>query len=114
MPNIERLTALLEYVEKLPVEQIDMQSFRNECGTTACLMGHAVSAFPDQLMWTKDNYIGRPFDPMAGDENYPGTVFFDLTESQWQAIFNDDIPNDRAVKNLREHVESWERAQATK
>jgi hypothetical protein len=87
MPNIERLTALLEYVEKLPVEQIDMQSFRNECGTTACLMGYAVDVFPGQFTWRYTPGWYSPVDVENPNESFRGSTFFELNGAEWDAIF---------------------------
>lgn len=110
MPNIERLTTLLEYVEKLPPESIDMQQFH--CGTTACLMGHAVGAFPEDFRWYEyDRYDLRP-EYIAGPiERHPGMIFFELDEAQWRSIFSGVIHNARAVENLRNKIERWKRAQ---
>jgi hypothetical protein len=105
MPNIERLTTLLEYVERLPIEQIDMHSFK--CGTTACLMGHAVSVFPDRLAWDEDGIAPEEID--FYEDTCPGAHFFDLTYGQWHSIFDSFIEADEAVSNLREYIERWER-----
>lgn len=102
MPNIERLTTLLEYVEKLDPELIQMENFK--CGTAACLMGHAVSVFPDHLKWDDE---GIPQEIGFPERFQPGSHFFELDARQWTRIFDGFIQGDLAVSNLREHIERW-------
>lgn len=54
MPNINKLTALLNHVTQLDEDDIDMNHWAsdvslNECGSSACLGGHATTVFPDEL-----------------------------------------------------------------
>lgn len=106
MPNIARLKTLLEYVEQLPTSLIKMERYRSACGTSACLMGHAIKAFPDRFKW--DFVRSKPYDTLGGEEPFPGQQFFDLTEYEWHLVFNGVIPNDKAVSNLRERIQEWE------
>lgn len=102
MPNIARLRTLLEYVEKLDPELIHMSAFK--CGTTACLMGHAVDVFPDHLKWDDE---GIPQEIGFPERFQPGSAFFGLNEEEWDAIFDGEIPDEEAVSNLRECIEYW-------
>lgn len=113
MPNIERLKTLLEYVRTLPVERIDMREYKSKCGTTCCLLGHAVGAFPDQLFF-KPTLIEN-LCTVAEIENPDTTIgcreFFGLNEFQWHRIFDPSIGNDVAVSNLAFRIEDWSNAQ---
>lgn len=106
MPNIARLKKLLEHVEKLPPDAIYMHWYKSDCGTAACLMGHAVTAFPEEFEWGD---MGRPVDKTGVWESCVGSLFFDLTKEQWIVIFHGTIPNDKAVSNLRERIQEWEK-----
>jgi hypothetical protein len=110
MPHIARLRTLLEYVERLPVEQIHMPWYKNECGTAACLMGHAVTGFPERFRWAS-SIKPRPEDRHIDFELYPGQHFFELSDSEWLKVFSADIPNHEAVSNLRESIKEWESAE---
>lgn len=109
MPNIKRLTTLLEYVEKLPPEAIEMGTYI--CGTAACLMGHAVSAFPKDFRWFHSLISMHPEHIAHPLEKYPGSIFFDLTEYEWLDIFAPAIHNELAIQNLRDRIEEWSNAQ---
>lgn len=108
MPNIERLTTLLEYVEKLPPEQVQMGTYI--CSTAACLMGHAVTVFPETFRWNHSLNMIVPEHIGIPTEKYPGCVFFDLTIDEWLDIFAPFIHNDLAIQNLRDHIEAWSNA----
>lgn len=109
MPNIKRLTALLEYVEKLPLEAIEMTWFRNECNTAGCLMGHATVVFPERFKLVKDSegYYVEDITLSEGMTASVGWQFFELTFCQWSQIFGGDIRNDKAVENLRNKIKEW-------
>lgn len=109
MPNIERLTTLLEYVEKLPPEAIDMTWFRNECNTAGCLMGHATVVFPERFKLVKDceGYYVQDLTLSEDIIAYAGWQFFELTLWQWDQIFSGYVHNDKAIQNLRDHIEAW-------
>jgi hypothetical protein len=109
VPNVARLKTLLEYVENISPDLIEMARYKGACGTTACLMGHAIDAFPDQFGW--DYIRGKPYDTVGSEEPFPGQQFFDLTEYEWHLIFNGVIPNDRAIPNLRERIQEWSSAE---
>lgn len=109
MPNIAKLRTLLEYVEKLDPELIHMSAFK--CGTTACLMGHAVDVFPGRFEWQQKYATLFPVDVEHPTENPCGSAFFGLNEEEWDAIFDGEIPDEEAVPNLRQKIEEWEDAE---
>lgn len=106
MPNIERLTTLLEYVEKLPPEAINMEWHRY--GEARSLIAHAIEAFPNRFRWSIP-YSVQPEDISVGYEKYPGCHFFDLSKGQWKAIFSMRVKDEEAVSNLRNKIEVWSR-----
>jgi len=80
---------------------------RKECGTTACLMGWAVAAFPDKLCWIGGVIVFKTYS-----RNYTyfeaGMKLFGLTENQAYFLFgpesypiNCDTPRRSALKRLQ-------------
>lgn len=63
MPNIAKLQQLLDYVTTLPTERIKMNTWAdgldaNECGTSACLGGHATALFPKEIQLRRSQHPG--------------------------------------------------------
>lgn len=121
MPNIERLTTLLEFMRTIPPERIDMETYYgprfepDDCGTTACLAGWAPFAFPDHLVcgYSRcDRWIGWKDEY---ERNEPSNIFnievlqqfFGLYMDQYNAIFSGAIPNEQAIANLESHIAMW-------
>ena len=64
MPNIAKLQQLLDYVKSLPTERINMNTWAdgldaNECGTSACLGGHATTLFPKEIQLRRSQHPGH-------------------------------------------------------
>lgn len=109
MPNIERLKTLLEYVEKLDPKSSRWEPSGTSVAQSLASWGHAVTVFPDRFRWSYEDRLGIPIDKIDPGQRPAGLAFFELTHSQWGQIFRDTIRSDRAVDNLREHIERWER-----
>jgi hypothetical protein len=115
--NIERLVELYHFVKAAPPEKVNMRvwihregrsgsepiscgEFYNECGTAACLAGHAVVLFSPQFLAYSDNFYSQ------------GKCLLDLPSEEANKLFvgrNSDgtvCTRDQALQRLQTLIEA--------
>ena len=106
--NTKRIRQLAAHLRNLPEEQFAMARFTHDCGSPACIAGHAIALFGDR------NLLSRTVNPI---ERWPllsreASAVLDIERIQAQVLFAPCAPlaNAAGRRGTRQYISRFRAA----